>query len=184
VDRQLVRDFSNEVTCAMLADLCSPKKYKVARTVPGYGPEKYQPLARMLNSLPRAEIARQTVPGIIEQACSDIEVEYGKSLPSAISKAVWMMKGHPVAIYDSLAWEGLRRSGFPPGYGGYRTYFNAWFTFFDRRETQESLDDAVASLRGLGKIDDAELKELTASGRLRNRIVDFWLWYNGAPRPS
>jgi hypothetical protein len=182
VDRQLVRDFSGGVTCALLADLCSPKKYKVARTVPGHGPEKYQALAEMLNSLRHAEMTRQTVPGIIEQACSDMQEEYGKSLPSAISKAVWMMKGHPVVIYDSLAWEGLRRSGLAPGYEGYRTFFNAWFTFFDKSETQKRLDDAVASLPGLSKIDDAELKELTASGRLRNRIVDFWLWNRGDSR--
>jgi len=138
----------------------------------------------MLNSLRHVEMTMQTVPGIIEQACSDMEEEYGKSLPSAISKAVWMMKGHPIVIYDSRAWEGLRGSGLAPGYYGYRRYFNAWFTFFDRSETQESLDDAVASLSGLSRIDNAELKELTASGRLRNRIVDLWLWNKGAPRRS
>jgi|SRR5580658_774634 hypothetical protein len=76
-DRRLVRDFSTEVTCAKLADLFSPKKYKVARTVPGHGPEKYEPFARMLNSLRDIAATRESVPAMVEQACCDMSKVYG-----------------------------------------------------------------------------------------------------------
>jgi hypothetical protein len=188
-DRQLVRDFSSEITCAKLADLFSPKKYKVARTVPGNGPEKYKPLVQKLNSLRDKEATRESVPAMVEKLCHDMSVVYGNFLPSAISKALWMMKGHPVVVYDRFAKGGLRNIGYVFG-GLYQPYFDSWFTFFDKAETQAILEDVIAwipkssgaqKLIAMRKIGDGELKDLVGSPRFRNRVVDIWLMYQARP---
>jgi hypothetical protein len=186
-DRQLVRDFSTEVTCAKLADLFSPKKYKVARTVRGRGPTKYAPFARMLNSLREVAVTGESVPTMVEQACCDMSKVYGKLLPSAISKALWMIKGHPVVIYDRLATGGLRKIGYPFG-GLYQPYFAAWFTFFGKPDTKSHLDDVTAwipaspgarKLIETRQIGDVELRDLAACPRFRNRVLDVWLFHKG-----
>lgn len=188
IDRQLVRDFSTEITCTKLADLFSPKKYKVARTVRGHGPEKYVPFAQMLNALRDVAATRESVPAIVEQACCDASKLYGKLLPSAISKALWMMKGHPVVIYDRLATKGLRRTGYPFG-GLYQPYFAAWFGFFDKPDTKAILDDVTAwipsspdarKLVEMGQIGGIELMDLAACPRFRNRVLDVWLFNKGS----
>lgn len=187
-DRRLVADLSAEVTCAKLADVFSPKKYKVARTVPGHGPEKYAPFAQMLNALREVAATRESVPAMVEQACCDMSKPYGKLLPSAISKALWMMKGHPVVIYDRLAMGGLRKVGFPFG-GLYQPYFTAWLTFFDKPDTKAILDDVTAwiptsqdaqKLVEMQRISDAELRNLAACPRFRNRVLDVWLFNKGS----
>ena len=178
-DRQLIRSFSNQVTCTILADMASPNKYRVARTVPGYGEQKYKFIVDWLNSVRSLDLDRETVPRMIGQACIDLGERYGKYLPSILSKALWMVKGHPVVIYDSLAWEGLRRGGFSPGYQGYVRYFAAWFKFYDSEETQANLEHAVSSLVTSGTLGNSEFEELSVAGRLKNRIADVWLWKVG-----
>ncbi len=189
LDSRLVTSFSNNVvTCEMLRDLCSPTKYGVARTVPGHGPGKYKRFAEMLNSYRNTLMTRVNVPDIIEQEGANMRRAYGRGFLSAISKAFWMMKQHPVAIYDSYAWEGLRRLGLAPGYDGYRSYFDSWFRFFDNSDTQDGLDEAVSWLqesipaRGLvkgGKIGAIEFGRLVASPLFRNRVADIRLFYEG-----
>jgi hypothetical protein len=125
------------------------------------------------------DLDREAVPRIIGQACKDLGERYGKSLPSILGKALWMVKGHPVVIYDSLAWEGLRRGGFRPGYQGYVPYFAAWFKFYDSEETQANLENAISSLVATGALGDSEFKELSIAGRLKNRIADIRLWNIG-----
>jgi hypothetical protein len=124
-DRRLVSSFSNSVTCEMLRDLCSPAKYGVARTVPGNGSQKYKRFADMLNGCRNIVMTRENVPDIIELELANMLRAYGRGFLSAITKAFWMMKQHPVVIYDSNAWTGLQRLKLEPGYNGYRTYFNS-----------------------------------------------------------
>src|SRR4029077_12864518 len=184
-DRQLVRTFATgSVTCEMLRDLCSPSKYGVARTVPGHGQEKYRRFAAMLNTYTDTVMTRDNVPDIIEKELAHMKQEYGRNFLSAITKAFWMMKQHPVVIYDSYACDGLRQGGYAPGYDNYRTYFNSWFRFFDNLDTQDRLDDAVSwlqeSSRAIalvrdGKITAPELKRLAESPMFRNRIADMRL---------
>ena len=182
-DRQLIADFSSATTCAKLADLCSPVKYKVARTVPGYGPQKYEPFTRVLNSLHDVPVTKESAPIIVEEACKKLLEVYGKLIPSAISKALWMMKGHPIVVYDRLARGGLRKIGFRFA-GLYEPYFTSWFSFFDRPDTQRTLDDVCAwipespiaqRLLNTRRTSREELNQLVASARFRNRIVDVWL---------
>jgi len=151
-DRHLFPKFSaGEVTCEMLHDLCS--RYGVARTIPGHinklGVEgKYRPLADMLNRYRDAGMTRENVPGIVDLEIANMREPYGgRSLRSAISKAFWMMKRHPVVIFDSFAWQGLQRLGLKPGYDTYRGYFNSWFRFFEQEDTKDGLDDALEWLR-------------------------------------
>jgi hypothetical protein len=132
-DRELMREFSENVTCEMLHNLCV--LYRVARTIPGYGIAKYRPFVDMLNRRRGTAMTRENVPSIIEEELSNMRRVYGKKFLSALTKALWMMKQHPIAIYDSYAWEGLRRRGLAPGYDGYRGYYKAWLGFFEQPDT-------------------------------------------------
>lgn len=187
-DRRLVANFSsNAVTCEMLRDLCSPAKYGVARTVPGHGPQKYLKFADMLNRYRDTAMTRANVPDIIEQELANMRKAYGKGFLSAIAKAFWMMKQHPVVIYDSYAWNGLQRLGLAPG-SSYRTYFDSWFKFFDKGDTQKGLADALSwlpcspaasSLIQARRVDASEIQRLAASELFRNRVTDIHLFYAG-----
>ena len=188
LDKRLVRAFVQPVTCETLRDLCSPSNYGVARTIPGNGPEKYQRFADMLNRYRDVEMTRENVPTIIELEFQNMRQVYGRGFLSAISKAFWMMKQHPVVIYDSNAWKGLQRLGLSPGYDGYGTYFASWFRFFDHAETQEGLDEALSWLpsspaaRNLvqsGKTDLEEIGRLAASSLFANRTTDMRLFHEG-----
>jgi hypothetical protein len=188
-DRHLLPKFSAcEVTCEMLHDLCF--RYGVARTIPGHikdlGVEgKYKPFADMLTKYRDAEMTRENVPGIVDREIANMREPYrGRSLCSAISKAFWMMKGHPVVIFDSFAWQGLQRLGLKPGYNTYREYFDSWFRFFEQEDTKDGLDDALAWLRNSpytrslleeGYIHASELDSLW----FRNRVTDVRLCFHG-----
>jgi hypothetical protein len=197
-DRQLVRDLSSrKVTCEMLHDLCC--QYGVARTIPGHIEEiglegKYRPFVDMLNKYRTTVMTRASVPRVIDEEVVNMREKYkGRSLWSAISKAFWMMKQHPVVIYDNFAWRGLQSLRLAPGYKTYREYFDAWFKFFEKRETQAALDRTCSSLfdspvvRSLvtaGKLSAGELERIAESIWFRNRITDMCLWQEGGGRLS
>lgn len=197
LDKRLVESFKKTVTCEMLSDLSSPKKYGVARTVLGHGPKKYKILAEMLNSYRNTDMTRGNIPCIIEREVANMRKAYRKGPRSAITKSFWMMKQHPIVIYDGNTWEGLRRRGLAPG-DGYRTYFDSWFKFFDDHKTQEGLDDALTWLAespAARKIAEeakavsckkeqeavAEIGTLIKNNGclMRNRVTDMRLFYEG-----
>jgi hypothetical protein len=130
-------------------------------------------------------MTRENVPGIVDLEIGSMREAYGgRSICSAISKALWMMKRHPVVILDSFARRGLQRLGLRPGHDTYREYFNSWFRFFDQQDTKDGLGDALEWLRnspfaaGLfeeGYIQASELDSLW----FRNRVTDVWLCFHG-----
>ena len=142
----------------------------------------------MLNRHRGAVVTRDNAADIVEQGLSDMQKVYGRGFLSAITKALWMMKQHPVVIYDSKAKRGLRQLRPAPEYKDYRSYFNAWFRFFDDPHTQKGLDDGLSWLpespaaRALikgGKTDSEEIQRLAASTLFRNRVTDIRLFYAG-----
>ena len=187
LDRQLFFGFSQgPVTCELLAKMCNA--YQVARTVPGHNEERYNRFAEMLNNYRHTEVTRQTVPEIIEHECRSMHEAYGKSLLSAITKAFWMMKRHPVVIYDSNVRRGLARCGLQSGTNNYGVYFDSWFKFFERKDVQHSIDEAMAwlaaspqtrSLLRKQELTHAQLRELVGSQWFRNRVADMRLFYIG-----
>jgi hypothetical protein len=109
---------------------------------------------------------------------------YGVNLISAMTKALWMMKQHPVAIYDEKARNGLSACGLLPGKDDYRIYCGSWFAFYDRPDTQSGIDDAVSWLPGSPgaqevlrtlNLEVSDLEHLAKSETLRNRIADMRL---------
>jgi hypothetical protein len=202
LDKRLVDKFKNGVTCEMLRDLFSPKKYNVARTVPGRGPAKYTRFTDVLNSYRDIEMTKKNVPSIIER--EEVNLRNSRGRPkSAITKSLWMMKQHPIVIYDGNTWKGLQRRGLEPG-NSYSTYFNAWFKFFDDPETEQGLKDAlkwlpespaaqrivekaradaakqgqaIAEEKGRAVAD--EIRTLAASDLMRNRVTDMRLFHEG-----
>lgn len=182
-DREFFLGFSGgQVTCELLDRMCV--KYQVARTVPGHGPDKYRQFAEMLNRYRNTEMTRQNVPEIIEEELRKMRNVYGgKSFLSAISKAFWMMKRHPVVIYDKNVRKGLRHYGLPPGENNYDAYFDSWFRFFERDDTKRRVQDALAWLRAWRnapkrpRISADELEELAGSEWFANRVVDMHLFH-------
>jgi hypothetical protein len=149
--------------------------------VPGSGPDKYKQFAAMLNGYRETTIERQDVPSIIEKELASMKSVYQKGFLSAITKAFWMMKGHPIVIYDSNARKGLRYFSLDPGrHSDYRTYFDSWFSFFDRPEIQLGLTDAADWLLEKKKIQDEQLRNFIKSEHFRNRVTDIRLFFAGA----
>jgi hypothetical protein len=97
-----VRDFSGEVNCEILHNLCV--LYRVARTIPGYGIDKYHIFVEMLNRHCGTVMTKENVPNIIKARILEYgggRKVHGRNFLSAITKALWMMQQHPVAISDS-----------------------------------------------------------------------------------
>lgn len=196
MDRQFIQQFSGTVTCPILDELC--RKYRVARTIPGMLIARYQPFADALNrhtgtvftrsaAAQRTLLTRDDVPLIVEAELTALFRTYGQDPLSALTKGLWMMKQHPVVMYDSMAKEGMKLAGLNPGYR-YQCYYDAWFEFFERPETQNALDDAVAwaptcpsaaRLVATQKISTQSLNDFIASPAFRNRVLDRWLTFKG-----
>lgn len=193
-DHEFVREFSTgEVSCVALHELCV--KYGVARTIPGsiYGADgiegKYRVFADMLNKYRNTIMTRQNVPEIMKRETDNMRKAYGgRTFESAISKALWMMKQHPVVIYDTLAWYGLEAVGLKPRDYSYRAYYDSWFRFFEQRDTRDALDDAVKHLTSLPRTQELVSKGAICAADIesqwfRNRIADVRLWFLGGAKP-
>jgi len=186
-DKKFFDAFSRgPVTCELLRQMAT--KYQVARTVPGHGTKRYEQFAKMLNSFGGKQMTKGNAPEIIEKALQQMEGFYKRRFLSAITKAFWMMNRHPVVIYDRNARRGLRHYGLPSGDNDYRTYFNSWFRFFERPDTQQGLKDALDRLpksrcaqRLLEKriISEREVNRLLKSLWFKNRVADMRLFFAG-----
>jgi hypothetical protein len=182
-DRQLIAKFSGAIiTCEAVDELC--RAYQVHRNFEGYGAQRYQTFADILNSLRLTSITRDNLMTIVGQGLIALGKAYGQNLISAMTKALWMMKQHPIAIYDEKARNGLSACGLAPGKGDYRIYCASWFAFYDRPDTQSGIDNAVSWLPGSpgaveilrsGKLQVSELEHFAKSEMLRNRIADMRL---------
>lgn len=189
LDREFWAKFSSgPISCESLAKLCW--KYQVARTVPGHGIQKYKQFVSTLERCRGTQMTQKDVSGFIERQHRALEHKYRKSFLSAVTKAFWMMKRHPVVIYDSNARRGLQRCGLASGDGNYVEYCKSWFQFFDNPRTQRELDTALKTLGDSprahalieqGKLSEAELQELSRSEWFRNRVTDMYLFYVGKP---
>jgi len=182
-DKTYVERFTKAVTHDLLHDLFC--KYGLIRNFSG-SPDLGE-FACMLNGYRDQAMAKEQVPGVVEQEVASMKKVYGFEPLSAVTKSFWMMKQHPIVIKDNKAWEGLRRRGLKPG-TTYRTYYGAWFKFYDEPETQMGLGDALSWLPGSataekivgrGKADAAEIKNLAESSLMRNRVIDIRLLYEG-----
>jgi hypothetical protein len=141
LDCDFVKQFQSRdgITCEQLARffVC----YAVARTIPGRDlPEdKYEKFVKMLKDHRRAAIT----PRFIEDRVEEMKRPYQKKLLSAISKAFWMLRQHPVVIYDGNACKGLGRFGLQPGNGDYSRYVKSWVEFSQRPNVSKQLRDAL-----------------------------------------
>jgi hypothetical protein len=182
-DRQLIAKFSGAIiTCEVVDELC--RTYQVHRNFEGYETQRYRTFADFLNTHRLTRITRDNLVSIVNQGVNALGEAYGKNLISAVTKALWMMKQHPVAIYDKKARNGLSACSLLPGERNYRIYCGSWFAFYDRPDTQSGIDDAVSWLPSSqsaqeilrsGKLQISELEQFTKSEMLRNRIADMRL---------
>jgi hypothetical protein len=204
LDKRFVKEFESIITFEKLANLFG--KYSLSRNfvngVCGYGSARFQRFADMLNRYRDKEITKEEFPNIVEKELKNMCGAYNFEPLSAITKSFWMMKQHPIVIYDSYAWKGLQRRAerlgrrdLEPG-GSYRSYYTVWFNFFEDSETKDGLKEALEWLpdspaakkivekaklvteeRGQAVI--KEIKELAAKDLMRNRVLDMRLLYEG-----
>jgi hypothetical protein len=133
-----------------------------------------------------AVLTRDDVPLIVEGELTALFRAYGQDPLSALTEGLWMMKQHPVVIYDSKGYKGML-AGLKPGYR-HQGYYDARFELFETPETQSALDDAVAWARtcpsaarlvATQKISAQSLNDFIASPAFRNRVLDRWLTFKG-----
>jgi hypothetical protein len=189
IDRFVVNDFEyHGATCETLSWLFG--RYGVHRTIPGTGKDRLRKFADRLNR-DRNRGPEQTEFGaLVSNATSFLEKSVGKRPLSAVSKAYWMMFGHPIAIYDGLTTAGLRALGYKFHLGDYGSYHEAWTRFFNSPGTQTGIDKACKWLphskfaREMIGRNAADLKEIdgwTKAAWFRNRVADQALWLFGMP---
>jgi hypothetical protein len=188
-DRNLLSKYSGRIATSEMVDKVCRKyrlsrSFKLNRNSQGHERERYEPFARILNALHPTQMTMQTLASAFNGAIVEMQKEYGKVLISALSKTLWMMRQHPVVIYDANVRKGLRNCHLPPGDGDYPTYFTSWFSFYDRPDTKAGIDDAVAwlpdcpkvqSILKTGRIQALELNHFLQSDALRNRTTDMRL---------
>jgi hypothetical protein len=188
-DKRFVKEFESTITVEKLHNMFG--KYRLGRNfvngVCGYGQARLQRFADMLNGYRDKEITKKEFPDIVEKELKNMHEAYRFEPLSAITKSFWMMHQHPVVIHDTFALEGLNRRGLGPG-NSYRTYFAAWFRFFDDPETKKGLDEALkwlpespAAQRIIeaGRASPDDIRMLAAKDLMRNRVVDMGLFYEG-----
>lgn len=187
-DFKFVKQFQGNVTCKELARLCVC--YSVARTIPGKDPthEKYRAFVNMLNRDRNTAVVQENMADFIEDRVNEMEEHYGKRFLSAITKAFWMLKRHPIIIYDSNACKGLREFGLPPGSNGdYSRYVESWLQFSQRPEESQQLSAALAWLpesqasRSLAEqgITADQVRAWAIEPWFRDRVLDIYLFFVG-----
>ena len=137
----------------------------------------------MLNRYRNTDLTRENMPGFIEDRVKEMEKHYGKRFLSAITKAFWMVKQHPIIIYDSNACKGLRRFNLPPGSGDYSRYVESWLQFSRRPGVSQQLSAALAWLpesrasRSLARrsITPDQVRAWAAEPWFRDRVLDILL---------
>jgi hypothetical protein len=134
----------------------------------------------------RAPITEETVPTVVAKVCDDIKEKYKqpRTCLSAVSKVLWMVHGHPIAIYDNLARKGLaRETGFgSSALGSYETYYDHWLRQFrahegEIRAAQKWLPKSalIERLQRFGVETKGDLCEAVKQSWFANRIFDQWL---------
>jgi hypothetical protein len=184
-DRHFVREFAGAVTCEMMDKLCV--FYRIHTSIRGIGIDRYKPLAEAVNRHHEAVMTRENTAAIIEGELATLAKVYGREPLSALTRALWMKKQHPVAVCDRFAQKGLTQVGLS-GHRSYLAFYEAWFKFFERPETQSELDEALSwlpesayagTLLAARETDANSLKKLAESASFRNRVTDRYLTYRG-----
>jgi hypothetical protein len=141
MDRGFIQDFSRRrIEPAALCEMCVT--YGVNRNVSGHGAKRYRRFATMLERYQKVQMSSKNVPSVVEEVLRGMRKVYGAGVLSAITKALWMLKGHPVVIYDNFASQGLRQYGLRGRNRNYSAYFKAWIDFFECPDTKRDAGDA------------------------------------------
>lgn len=184
-DRHLVHELAGAVTCEMMDKLCV--FYKIHTSIRGIGVDRFKPLADAVNRHHDTTMTRENTAAIIEEELTSLSKVYGREPLSALTRALWMKKQHPIAVCDRFAQKGLTQVGLS-GHRSYLAFYTAWFKFFERPETQSELDEALACLPESSyaqtlvqseETDAAALKKLAESLMFRNRVTDRYLTFRG-----
>ena len=188
-DRSFVEQFSRDFTCSELNRFCVC--YAVHRTIPGISDttySKYQAFVDMLKRHRHTLVKREQVPHFIGERVDEMAHHYGKRFLSAVTKAFWMLRQHPIVIVDSYACKALRRLGFPATEGEYSRYVESWLELSGRPKESKELSDALTwlpdspasrSLQDRGIATSEEVRNWAKQPWFRDRVIDMYLWFAG-----
>ena len=187
-DNSFVEQFTRDFTCTELHRFCVC--YAVHRTIPGKDPthKKYQPFVDMLKRHRQTPVTREDAVRFIGERVDELVQHYGKGRPlSAVTKAFWMVKQHPMIIFDNNVSRGLGRLGLPTG--DYTRYVNSWLELSRRPKECKELLEALMWLPESPPARSLENRGIATTGQVRkwaeepwfhDRVIDMYLWFAGA----
>lgn len=161
-------------------------RYKVRRTIPG------NDLAGFISIIERNRSApvESAVFELVDDACKEIALEYKRRCLSAVSKVLWMTHGHPIAIYDAFARNGLEKQAGLKKFElvhDYQSYYSCWLQQFRAHEAQVQAVQAwlprsvlFTRLVRLGAATEDGLRSSVNQLSFANRIFDHWLMNIGS----
>jgi hypothetical protein len=166
--------------------------FEVSRSLRGHGPQRLKPLCKMLEKYRHVHIAEENVVAAVEKEVKALRKVYRENVLSATTKVLWILKGHPVVIYDSRACKGLRSLGLlKDRHFDYGMYYRAWSDLHQKR--QEDIADAqkwllssnfIRELSSEWNVAWKDSESFINSDRFRNRLVDIFLWHVGEPNEN
>lgn len=158
-------------------------RYKVRRTIPG---EDLSDLISIIQRQRDILVTEQVVPDLIETTCDSMQACYKRTCLSAVSKVLWMLHGHPIAIFDSFARKGLEQRT-ATTLSGYGSYHEHWLREFAAAEGQILAAQAwlprsvlAARLEQYGAATRDELRSWTQERWFANRVFDQFLMNIGS----
>ena len=162
-------------------------RYYAIRTLRGVKTIGLTPIVRALKSA----IASRTIDpvALVNDVNQRIYSVYAdRNCISAVSKALWMIFRHPIAIYDNRASDGLRAMGRHFKHGDYSIFYESWNNYFNQQSTKEKISLAcewlvqssfAANLERHGVANSEEIRLWADSDWFRNRVLDFRLMQAG-----
>lgn len=153
---------------------------------------RLDPLRTSLASIASVPSSNEDAINAVTTLVHSLKESYGKELVSAASKFLWFRFKSPIVIYDSYAFEGLKRLGFVPNpklftdfAAWYAEYVDAWRTKFEDCERQiEAACNELSQFKkftAAATMSDGEINQLAGGRWFRERVFDWYLTCIGEP---
>jgi hypothetical protein len=152
--------------------------YRVSRTIPGEGPDRFRVIWQELVKVPQPTSDRETIDAV-EQYAKRIQILNGGLPTSAASKFLWARFRHPVVMFDSNVRQylvTLKAVKDGDSYS-YQSFFNAWRGEFEKN--QGNIETACIALFEIKKFtrakEDPDLLDLLKQRWFHQRVFDHYM---------
>ncbi|WP_281647374.1 hypothetical protein [Parendozoicomonas sp. Alg238-R29] len=161
--------------------LDAAKYYKIVRNFKTIDePYRFKKAHEILNTV--ESISHDNVSDKVLELAFKFENSYGTNAILAASKLLWLKFKSPVIIYDSRAYNWLKRKNNKITLGEYKNYRDAWLTEFEK--VLPTIKECCSELVSVKKftqayeLSDSEISSLTSEPWFHERVFDKYLWFN------